>query len=40
MTAYFEHNIKELYRELIGNILKNISHDDLEFYRKYAVSVL
>ncbi len=40
LQAYFEHQLKELYSEYITVVLKTMSHDDLEFYRKYALNNL
>lgn len=32
--------MKELYREFVVGILKVMTHDDLEFYRKYSLNLL
>ena len=40
MQAYFEHQLKELYGDFILNVLKPMTHDDLEFYRKFALNAL
>lgn len=40
MSAYFEHHLKELYSDFIVNVLKPMTHDDLEFYRKFALNAL
>jgi hypothetical protein len=40
LSAYFEHHLKELYTEFINGILKPMTHDDLEFCRKFALNTL
>jgi ribosome biogenesis protein MAK21 len=40
LQAYYEHCTKELYRDFINNVLEPITHDDLEFYRKYSLNCL
>ena len=40
LQAYYEHCIKEFYRDFITNVLTPITHDDLEFYRKYSLNCL
>ena len=39
LQAFYEHRLKELYSEYLG-ILKALSADDLEFYRKFALNNL
>ena len=40
MQAYYEHCIKEIYRDYVTNVLVQMTHDDLEFYRKYSLNCL
>lgn len=40
IDAYYEHCIKEIYREFITKILEELSKDPLEFYRKQALQIL
>jgi ribosome biogenesis protein MAK21 len=40
LRAYFEHHLKELYSDFIVGVLKPMTHDDLEFYRKFALNAL
>lgn len=40
IQAYYQHQLKELYNEFVNTVLKTLSHDDLEFYRKFALNVL
>lgn len=38
--AYFEHQLKELYSDFVMNVLRPLTHDDLEFYRKFSMNIL
>lgn len=40
IDAYYDHCIKELYRDFVSNLLVNLSRDDLEYYRKMALDIL
>ena len=40
LQAYFEHHLKELYSDFIIGVLKPMTHDDLEFYRKFGLNTL
>ena len=40
MEAYFEHQIKELYKEFITTVLQPLTHDDLEHYKKFSLNIL
>jgi hypothetical protein len=40
ILAFYQHQLKELYREFVVGVLKTMTHDDLEFYRKYALNTL
>ena len=40
IEAYWEHQIRELYSEYLTAVLKPLSHDELEFYRKMSLNVM
>lgn len=40
MQAYYEHQIKEFYRDFIQNVLRQMTHDDMEFHKKFALTTL
>jgi hypothetical protein len=40
VSAYFDHCLRELYREFIDKILIEMTKDDLEYYRKLAIDVI
>ena len=40
VQALYEHQLKEHYNDYLANVLKPLSHDDLEFYRKYSLNIL
>lgn len=40
MDAYYDHCIKEIYREYVMGVLVDLSKDDLEYYRKLALDIL
>ena len=40
IEAYYDHCIKEFYRDFVSNLLVNLSKDDLEYYRKMAMDIL
>jgi hypothetical protein len=40
MQAFFEHRLRETYREFVTKILSDLTHDDLEFYKKFALNTL
>ena len=40
IEAYYDHCIKELYREYVNEILQSLTKDDLEYFRKQALTIL
>ena len=40
IEAYYDHCIKELYREYIMEVLVRLSKDDLEYFRKLGMDIL
>ena len=38
--AYFEHQLKECYNEFITGVLKPMTHDDMDFLRKFALNTM
>ena len=40
IEAYYDHCIKELYREYVNEILLGVSKDDLEYFRKLALTIM
>lgn len=40
LQAYYEHCLKEIYKDFIQNVLESFTHDDLEFYRKFGITTL
>ena len=40
LQAFYEHQVKEMYSEFVLQILKPLTHDDLEHYRKFSLNIL
>ncbi|TNV85590.1 hypothetical protein FGO68_gene17657 [Halteria grandinella] len=40
IQSFYEHQLKELYLAFINDVLKPMSHDDLEFHRRFALNTL
>lgn len=40
VEAYYDHCIKETYRDFVTNVLVELSKDDLEYFRKLALDIL
>jgi hypothetical protein len=40
IDAYYEHCIKEMYREYVNEIIVGFSKDDLEHFRKVGLDIL
>lgn len=37
IEAYYQHCVKEIYRDFVTNVLVDLSKDDIEYYRKFAL---
>ena len=40
VDAYYESSLKDIYGEFISNVLKPLTHADLEFHRRYSLNIL
>ena len=40
VEAFYEHCLRELYRDFVDKVLVEMSKDDLEFYRKISLDVI
>ena len=40
IDAYYDHCIKEIYREYVTEILVGMTKDDVEYFRKLALDIL